>query len=87
MLSTLAGYYSGAYVSKFNRFSKFYRVMLQSDPEYRVSPESLDRIFTRTSSGMAPLSQFVKIEKSYGPESVSRFNLYYCCPVKLKSAR
>lgn len=76
VLSTLSGYYSGAYVSNFNRFSKLYRVMIQSGPEYRVSPESLDRIFTRTSSGMAPLSQFVKIRKTYGPESVSRFNLY-----------
>ena len=76
VLSTLAGYYSGAYVSNFNRFSKLYRVMIQSDPTYRVSPESLDKIYTRTPSGMAPLSQFVKIKKSYGPESVSRFNLY-----------
>lgn len=76
VLSTLAGYYSGAYVSNFNRFSKLYRVMIQSDPTYRVSPESLDKTYTRTPSGMAPLSQFIKIKKSYGPESVSRFNLY-----------
>lgn len=77
VLSTLAGYYSGSYVSNFNRFSKLYRVMIQSSPEYRVSPESLDRIYTRTGTGaMAPLSQFVTITKSYGPESVSRFNLY-----------
>lgn len=76
VLSTLAGYYSGAYVSNFNRFSKLYRVMIQSSPEYRIEPESLDRIYTRTSQGMAPLSQFVKLTKSYGPESVSRFNLY-----------
>ncbi|MGM9843519.1 MAG: efflux RND transporter permease subunit [Muribaculaceae bacterium] len=76
VLSTLAGYYSGAYVSNFNRFSKLYRVMIQSEPEYRISPGSLDKIYTRTASGMSPLSNFVKIEKSYGPESVSRFNLY-----------
>lgn len=76
VLATLSGYYSGLYVSNFNRFSKLYRVMIQSLPEYRVEPESLDRIYTRTSSGMAPLSQFVSITKSYGPESISRFNLY-----------
>lgn len=76
VLATLAGYYSGSYVSNFNRFTKLYRVMIQSSPEYRVSPESLDKIYTRTSGGMAPLSQFVKLTKSYGPESVSRFNLY-----------
>ena len=53
MLSTLAGYYSGQYVSNFNRFNKLYRVMIQSSPEYRVAPESLDKIFTRTGSGEA----------------------------------
>ena len=77
VLSTLAGYYSGQYVSNFNRFNKLYRVMIQSSPEYRVAPESLDKIFTRTgSSEMAPLSQFVTLTKVYGPESLARFNLY-----------
>lgn len=76
VLETLAGYYSGAYVSNFNRFSKLYRVMIQASPRYRVDTGSLDRIMTRTGSGMAPLSNFVTITKSYGPESVSRFNLY-----------
>lgn len=76
MLETLSGYYSGAYVSNFNRFSKLYRVMIQASPDYRVDVESLDRIMTRTPSGMAPLSNFVTITKDYGPESVSRFNLY-----------
>lgn len=76
VLNTLAGYYSGSYVSNFNRFTKLYRVMIQASPQYRVTPESLDKIFTKTSDGMAPLSQFVTLKKSYGPESVSRFNLY-----------
>ena len=53
MLSTLAGYYRGQYVSNFNRYKNLYRVMIQSSPEYRVAPESLDKIFTRTGSGEA----------------------------------
>lgn len=76
VLETLAGYYSGAYVSNFNRFSKLYRVMIQASPNYRVDVESLDHIMARTPSGMAPLSTFVTLTKDYGPESVSRFNLY-----------
>ena len=77
VLSTLAGYYSGQYVSNFNRFNKLYRVMIQSSPEYRVTPESLDKTFTRVEGGkMAPLSQFVRLTKVYGPESLTRFNLY-----------
>lgn len=50
--------------------------MIQASPDYRVDVASLDRIMTRTPSGMAPLSNFVTITKDYGPESVSRFNLY-----------
>lgn len=77
VLSTLAGFYSGQYVSNFNRFNKLYRVMIQSSPEYRITPESLDKTYTRVSDGkMAPLSQFVTLTKVYGPESLSRFNLY-----------
>lgn len=86
VLETLAGYYSGAYVSNFNRFSKLYRVMIQASPDYRVDVESLDRIMTRTPSGMAPLSNFVTITKDYGPESVSRFNLYSSMGINGESA-
>lgn len=86
VLETLAGYYSGAYVSNFNRFSKLYRVMIQASPDYRVDVESLDRIMTRPPSGMAPLSNFVTITKDYGPESVSRFNLYSSMGINGESA-
>ena len=86
VLETLSGYYSGAYVSNFNRFSKLYRVMIQASPDYCVDVESLDRIMTRTQSGMAPLSSFVTITKDYGPESVSRFNLYSSMGINGESA-
>lgn len=86
VLGTLAGYYSGSYVSNFNRFSKLYRVMIQASPEYRITPESLDKIFTRTDDGMAPLSQFLTLTKSYGPESASRFNLYGSMAINGESA-
>ncbi len=77
VLSTLAGYYTGEYISDFNRFSKLYHVTMQAAPEYRVTPESLGHIYVRTASGeMAPLSRFVKLTKTYGPSDLSRFNLY-----------
>ena len=77
VLSTLSGYYGGQYVSNFNRFSKVYKVMIQADPKYRVDESSLNNIFVRMSNGeMAPLSQFVTLTRSYGAESLSRFNMY-----------
>ncbi|MDE7070216.1 MAG: efflux RND transporter permease subunit [Alistipes sp.] len=77
VLSTLSGYYGGQYVSNINRFSKVYRVMIQADPKYRLDPESLNNSYVRMQNGeMAPLSQFVTLTKVYGPEVISRFNMY-----------
>ena len=77
VLSTLSGYYGGQYVSNFNRFSKVYRAMIQADPVFRLDETSLDNAFVRMSNGeMAPLSQFVTLTRSYGAESLSRFNMY-----------
>ena len=77
VLSTLSGYYGGQYVSNFNRFSKVYKVMIQSDPQYRLDEASLGNTFVRMSNGeMAPLSQVVTLTRTYGAESLSRFNMY-----------
>lgn len=86
VLATLSSYYGGSYASNFNRFSKLYRVMVQASPEYRVTPESLNEIYTRTSAGMAPLSQFVSFRKSYGAETTNRFNLYSSMLINAEAA-
>lgn len=77
VLSTLSGYYGGQYVANFNRFSKVYKVMIQADPKFRLDEASLNNAFVRMSNGeMAPLSQFVTLTRSYGAESLSRFNMF-----------
>ncbi len=77
VLNTLSGYYGGQYVSNFNRFSKVYKVMIQADPQSRLDEASLHNTFVRMANGeMAPLSQFVSLTRSYGAESLSRFNMY-----------
>lgn len=77
VLTTLAGYYGGTYVSNFNRFTKLYRVILQASPEYRLDRESFNNVFVKTNSGeMAPIGQFLTLKKTYGAESASRFNLF-----------
>lgn len=81
ILQTLSDYYGGSYVSNFNRFSKLYRVQIQASPEYRVTPESLNHIYVRVGEEMTPLAQFVRLTKTYGPQDVSRFNLYNSIPV------
>lgn len=77
VLDVLSCYVGGNYASNINRFSKIYRVMIQAKPEDRVDVESLNNIFVRTSDGeMAPVGQFVTLTKVYGPEILSRFNLF-----------
>lgn len=77
VLETISGYYGGGYISNFNRFSKLYRVMIQGEPTQRITPESLKHIFVRTGDGeMAPASQFAKLTKTYGPQTLNRLNLY-----------
>lgn len=77
VLDVLACYIGGNYASNINRFSKIYRVMVQARPEDRLDRAALDRMFVRTSSGaMAPIGQFLTLTKAYGPEILSRFNLF-----------
>lgn len=77
VLSTLSGYFSGEYVSNFNRFSKLYHVTMQAPAEYRMDTESLDGMYVRTSDGsMSPLSHFVRLTKTNGPSDLTRFNMF-----------
>lgn len=76
VLSVLQGYYGGMYVSNFNRFGKMYRVMMQASSEARVSPETLNGIKVRTPQGMTPITNFISIKRVYGPDLLSRFNLF-----------
>ena len=76
ILQALQGYYGGMYISNFNRFGKLYRVMMQANPEARVSPETLKQIKVRNGAEMAPIDNFVKLSRVYGPDIINRFNMY-----------
>ena len=76
ILSALQGYYGGMYVSNFNKFGKLYRVMMQANPESRVSPETLKQIKVRNGATMAPIDNFVSLKRVYGPDIINRFNMF-----------
>ena len=76
VLSTLQGYYGGLYASNFNAYGKLFRVMIQGSPESRMTAESLNNIYVRTPAGMAPIQEFCRLERVYGPTNISRFNLF-----------
>ena len=76
ILNALQGYYGGVYVSNFNRFGKLSRVLMKAAPEARDSPETLNSIKVRNGSEMASISNFVTLERVYGPDLLNRFNMF-----------
>lgn len=77
IFSTLQGYIGGIYASDFARFGKQFRVYIQSLPEDRADVNDLNSMYVRTDHGeMAPITQFVTFKRVYGPQSVTRFNLF-----------
>ncbi|NCT18543.1 MAG: hydrophobe/amphiphile efflux-1 family RND transporter [Flavobacteriaceae bacterium CG_4_8_14_3_um_filter_34_10] len=77
ILSALQGYIGSVYAADFSRFGKQYRVFVQALPEDRTSVESLNRLFVRNAQGeMAPITAFIELKRVYGPQSVTRFNLF-----------
>ncbi len=86
ILTTLQGYFGGLYASNFNSFGKMYRVMVQAEPNATKNLESLESIKVRNGNEMAPITQFVSIKKVYGPDNISRFNMYTSMKVMVAPA-
>ena len=76
VLNTLGAYCGSSYISNFNQYGKVYRVMAGAAPEYRLDPSSLNNIFVKIGSEMAPISQFVTLTPAVGSATQKRFNLY-----------
>jgi len=77
LLQTLQIYYGSSFVSDFNRFGKYYRVVAQADAPYRNDPASLNTIYFKNAQGsMVPASTLVTLKRVYGPETVTRNNLF-----------
>jgi HAE1 family hydrophobic/amphiphilic exporter-1 len=77
LMQTVQAYYGSAQVSDFNRFGKYYRVMVQADKATRSTPQSLDAVFVKNKTGeMVPVNTLVKLVRVYGPENASRYNLF-----------
>ena len=77
MLQTLQIYYGSSFVSDFNRFGKYYRVMAQADVQYREDAASLNNISVKNNNNqMVPVSTLIKLKRVYGPETITRNNLY-----------
>jgi hydrophobe/amphiphile efflux-1 (HAE1) family protein len=75
VFDTLQAYLGSLYVNDFNKFGRVYRVQLQAEPKYRMTPEDIGKIFVRNSAGeMLPISTIIETRWQAGPNIVSRFN-------------
>ncbi len=77
ILSTMQFYYGGFYSSNFNKYGKQYRVMIQADTNYRANLEGLNKVYVKSGNNqMAPITEFIDVKRTYGPQSITRFNLF-----------
>ena len=77
ILNTMQFYYGGFYASNFNKYGKQYRVMIQADTNYRANLEGLNKVYVKSGSNkMAPITEFIDVKRSYGPQSITRFNMF-----------
>jgi len=77
ILQTMQAYFGSAQASDFNRFGKYYRVVVQADIADRTDPSSIDRVFVKNKAGeMVPINTLVTLTRVYGSETASRYNLF-----------
>ncbi|HLU17775.1 MAG TPA: efflux RND transporter permease subunit [Edaphocola sp.] len=73
-LQTLMGSF---YATNFIRFNQMYKVMVQAAPEFRAEPSDILSQFVKNDRGeMVPFSAFTRLERVYGPEQLTRYNMY-----------
>lgn len=76
-MSTLQTLMGSFYASNFIRFGQLYKVMVQAEPSYRKKPEDVLAMRVKNDEGeMVPYSNFVTMERVYGPEQLTRYNMY-----------
>lgn len=75
ILQTMQAYYGSIYSSDFNRFGKYYRVVVQADAPYRMDENSLNEVYAKNTSGqMVPLTSVISLKRVFGPEVVTHLN-------------
>lgn len=85
---TLGYFMGGKYVNDFTRIGKIFRVIIQADAPYRMTPESLGDLYVRSDTGkMVPLSTLAHVERTSGPESLKRENGFLAASMNVNGAQ
>ena len=85
---TLGYFMGGKYVNDFTRIGKIFRVIIQADAPYRMTPDSLGELYVRSDTGkMVPLSTWAHGERTSGPESLKRENGFLAASMNVNAAQ
>ena len=77
VFNSLQSYLGSAYVNDFTLFGRTYQVRIQAEPAFRVNQDEIRRLEVRNPSGkMVPLATLVDVKRRFGPQIISRYNLY-----------
>ncbi|GEC72304.1 multidrug transporter AcrB [Flavobacterium flevense] len=86
-MSTLQTMLGSFYATNFIRFSQMYKVMVQAGPQFRKNPESILDMYLKNDAGeMVPFSTFIRLERVYGPEVLTRYNMYMSAMINGEAA-
>ena len=88
MMFTIQSNFGRTRVGDFNRFTRQYMVYMQSDIQFRETPDAINSIMVKNNKDeMVPLSSFVRLEQTNGPETVFRYNLYNAARINITPAQ
>ena len=86
--NTLGAQFGRSYVNDFNKYGRVFRVMMQSDEDFRSKPQDIDKIFVRNTNGkMVPLTSVVTVKNITGPYTLTRFNMYNAVSINGSAAK
>jgi HAE1 family hydrophobic/amphiphilic exporter-1 len=87
-MNTLSILIGSSYELGFIKYQRFFKVFVQSSPEYRKLPEDILNMWVKNDRGeMVPFSAFMKIKKSQGANEINRYNMYTTASIRGGAAK
>ncbi|GHB94301.1 efflux RND transporter permease subunit [Cerasicoccus arenae] len=73
----LQTYLGSNYINDYTNFGRVFKVYAQAESDYRAQPSDIGKLEIKTPQGeMAPLANFIDVEETLGPQTITRFNMY-----------
>ena len=77
ILQTMSAFFGNSQADDFNRFGKYYKVVLQAEAKDKTNIEALNSAYVKNRNGdMVPLNSLITLKRVFGSETESRYNLF-----------